>query len=75
MNLDEIHNIEIFRTYLKKVMIKLLVTIETPTKIYNANEWYFYTCDEKGYFLYLDDPSVGLEISYEEADEYLDIWR
>lgn len=72
MNLDKINDIEILRNLLKKTMVRLKEDIETPNKIYHKGEWYFYTQDDDGVFLYWDDPTLGLLFSYDEADKYIE---
>lgn len=71
MDLDTITDIEILRNLCKKSMIQMAKTIETPTHIYKEGEWYFFTQDMDGVFLWLDDPTLGLFLNYDEACEYI----
>lgn len=66
MDLDTITDIKILRDLCKKSMIQMTKTIETPTHIYKKGEWYFFTQDMDGIFLWLDDPTLGLFLNYED---------
>lgn len=46
-------------------------TLETPTHTYKKDEWYFFIQDDEYIFLYCEDPSTGLTLTYNEAEEYL----
>jgi hypothetical protein len=71
MNIDEL-TIDELRKYLKRAMVQLKETIETPTHIYKEGDWYFFIDNQdETIFLYLDDPHEGVELTYAEADKYL----
>ena len=71
MDLDKITDIEILRSLCKKNMVCLNKTIKTPTHIYKKDEWYFFIQDDNGIFLYLNDVTHGLQLTYDEAEEFL----
>ena len=71
MDLDKITDIEILRNLCKRNMVCLAETIKTPTHIYKKGEWYFFIQDENGIFLYLNDCSLGLQLTYDEAERFL----
>lgn len=71
MDLDKITDIEVLRNLCKKNMVCLKKTVKTPTHIYKKGEWYFSIQDKDGVFLYFDDISCGLQLNYNEADEFL----
>jgi hypothetical protein len=72
MELDKITDIEALRNICKHCMIQIKQTFETSTHVYKQGEWYYFTQDEDGIFLYLDDPQLGLSFTYDEAEEYLE---
>jgi hypothetical protein len=69
MDIDKINDIDLLKDLLKKNMVRLKKTIETPTHIYKKDEYYFLIQDDYGVFIYLDTPTVGLSLSYDEAFE------
>lgn len=71
MDLDKITDIELLRSLCKRSMACLAETIETPTHTYKKGEWYFCTQDEDGVFLYLNNCSLGLQLTYDEAEKFL----
>ena len=71
MDLDKITDIEVLRNMLKSVMVQMKKTLETPTHAYKKDEWYFFIQDDEYIFLYCEDPSTGLTLTYDEAEEYL----
>lgn len=71
MDLDKITDIELLRSLCKRNMVCLTETIKTPTHIYKKGEWYFFMQDEDGVFLYLNNASRGLMLTYDEAERYL----
>lgn len=75
MDIDNITDADKLRRLLKTQMVKLDETIETPTHTYKAGEWYFFTQDEDGVFLYEEDPTYGVMISYDEVAEIIDYRR
>lgn len=75
MDIDNIADINELRRLLKTQMVRLEETIETPTHAYKAGEWFFFTQDEDGVFLYEENPTCGVMISYDEADEIVDCQR
>lgn len=70
MDIDNIKDINALRDLLKSHMIQLTETIETPTRTYNKGEWFFYSQDEDGVWLYDKSYVVGLQLTYDEADKY-----
>lgn len=72
MDIDNITDVNELRRLLKTHMVRLEKTIETPTHTYKAGEWFFFTQDEDGVFLYEEDSMRGVMISYDEADEIID---
>ena len=72
MDLDKITDINVLRDMLKRCMIKMIKDIETPTHIHKKGKYYFFTQDDDGIFLYLDNPTLGLVLNYDEAMEYTD---
>ena len=71
MDLDKITDIELLRNLCKKSMVYLAETIETPTHTYKKGEWYFYTQDEDGIFLFLNSTTCGLLLDYDEVERFL----
>ncbi len=71
MDLDKITDIELLRSLCKKSMVCLAETIETPTHTYKKGEWYFYTQDEDGIFLFLNSTTCGLLLDYDEVERFL----
>lgn len=73
MDIDSITDVKELRALLKIQMVKLRETIETPTYTYKAGEWFFFEQDKDGVFLWLEkDPTVGVLLTYDEAEEMLD---
>lgn len=72
MNIDNITDADKLRLLLKTQMIKLKETIKTPTHIYKAGEYFFFTQDEDGLFLYENNPTLGIMLTYDEAAEVTD---
>ncbi len=71
MDLDKITDIELLRSLCKRSMVCFAETFKTPTNIYKKGEWYFFIQDKDGVFLYLNDASQGLRLTYDEAERYL----
>jgi hypothetical protein len=71
MDLDKITDIELLRNMLKNHMVCIKEDIKTPTHLYKKGEWYFYVQDDDGVFLYLNDYTCGLQLTYDEAKEFL----
>ena len=53
-------------------MVQLKEDVNTPTRVYYAGEWFFFTQDDDGIFIYDNDPHLGLQFIYDEAAKYLD---
>lgn len=73
MDLDKITDIELLRNLCKRNMVCMAKTIETPTHIYKKGEWYFFIQENDNIFLYLNNCSCGLQLTYDEAEKYLNI--
>ena len=71
MDLDKITDIELLRNMLKDHMVCIKEDIKTPTHLYKKGEWYFYVQDDDGIFLYSNDYTCGLQLTYDEAKEVL----
>lgn len=71
MDIDKINDIDLLKDLLKKHMVRMKKTIETPTHIYKKDEYYFFYQDDNGVFIYSDTPTVGLNLSYDEVIEIL----
>lgn len=68
MNIDNIYSIETLRNLLKTQMVQLKEDVYTPTRVYYAGEWFFFTQeDDYGIFIYDNDPNLGLWFTYDEA--------
>ena len=70
MDLDKITDIELLRNMLKDHMVCIKEDIKTPTHLYKKGEWYFYVQDNDGVFLYFNDYSCRLQLTYDEAKEF-----
>lgn len=72
MDIDKM-TIDELKENLKKCMIQMKQTVETPTHTYLKGKWYFYIIDDinQDIFIYLSSPHVGLNFTLEEADKYL----
>lgn len=68
MNIDNINDIETLRDLLKTQMVQLKEDTATPTRLYHAGEWFFFTQDDDGIFIYDNDPDLGLWFTYDEAE-------
>ena len=49
-------------------MVQLKEDTATPTRLYHAGEWFFFTQDDDGIFIYDNDPDLGLWFTYDEAE-------
>lgn len=67
MDIDKINDMDLLKDLLKKHMVRMQKTIETPTHIFKKDEYYFFYQDEDGVFIYYDTPTTGLQLSYDEA--------
>ena len=74
MDLDNITDIEVLRSTLKKHMVKVkkdFYSEDGTMYIFKANYWYNVKQDEDYITIYSDDGESYRMFSYEEADEYL----
>lgn len=71
MDIDNIKDINVLRDLLKSDMVQLTEAIETPTRTYNKGEWFFCVQDEDGVWIYDKSDGVGLQLTYDEAYEYI----
>lgn len=70
MDINNINDIETLRSLLKTQMVQLKENVYTPTRVYYAGEWFFFTNDD-GIFIYDNNPSIGLCFTYDEAAQYI----
>jgi len=71
MDLDKITDIEVLRNLCKFYMVQLKEDIVTTTRLYEKGKWYHCIQDEDGAFLYLEDPSCGVQLTFDEMFIYL----
>ena len=58
---------------LKLATVRLLVDIQTPTDILQKGRRYLFTQEEDGsLFIYKDNPTVGIMLTPDEVDKYID---
>lgn len=71
MDINNINDIETLRNLLKTQMVQLKEDVYTPTRVYYAGEWFFFTQDDDEVFIYDNDSSIGLCFTYDEAAQYI----
>ena len=72
MDLDKIEDIEVLKEYVKKFMVRMKESVYTPKYKFCKGEYYFFEQDDECIYLYLEDGSVGLILTYDEADDYIE---
>ena len=71
MDLDNIKDIEVLKTELKKHMVKIKVPIECDNR-FKVGHWYRFNRDKIAVIVYCDDEDGYFTISLSTARKYLD---